>query len=323
VQTGLLQTSEALSAGLASDLLALVPGERVRTWERPIRHASSPEVLTGVDCHTPTTSRARVRVVGTVASQVSLTAGHLLQSATRVDIQLGRAGRRHPWSYYLAKPGVAELLGSAQAEDLAAGFLDGTRTTTTLDLASVSEHFMSMVQRSRALDRKPPFRGVSRTTLRWAASQITDRDKPSIVFTLVHANLRTVRLFTESKPNRDIAELCADLALHDWLLSTLDALVDRARIGHNPTADVLRGLRPAVDHLLHAWMPGARLADDLSAFWDELNRRPGLSRQWEATVARIRDQLAVGTIEALQICRSGGEQSAPQAGSVRPEPTNT
>ena len=286
-----------------------MPGEGVRTWERPIRHASSPEVLTGVDCHIPTTSRAQVRIVGTVASQVSLTGGHLLQSSTRVDIQAGQPGRRHPWSYYLARPGIAELLGSAPGEDLAAGFLTGPQTTTTLDLASVSEHFMNVVQRSRRLDRKPPFR-VSRTRLRWAASQGVDSGKQRIQFTLVNDGFRTVRLYAASDRIQDIADLCADLALHDWLISALGTLVDGARIGHNPQVEVLQRLRPAVDHLLHLWMPAARLAEDLSTFWDELERQPGFSRQWQATVARVRDQLAVGAIETLHTYRSGRERPA-------------
>jgi len=306
VQTGLLQTSEVLSAGPAGDLLSLLPGERVRTWERPIPHASSPEVLTGVDCQPPTTAGAKARIIGTLASQVTLTGGNLLQSATRVDIRPGQDGRRHPWSYYLARPGVVELLGAVRADDVAAGFVTGVRTAAALDLGGVSEHFMNTVQRSPGLDRKPPFR-VSRTRLRWAASPVADRSAQRIVFTLGQDGLRTVRLHAVSESSREIGELCADLALHDWLLSTLSSLVELARIGQSPTVEVLRRLRPAVDHLLHAWMPVARLAAELSVFWDELDRQPGFSRQWQATVARIRDQLAVGAIEALtpQDYRSG------------------
>jgi hypothetical protein len=38
----------------------------------------------------------------------------------------------------------------------------------------------------------------------------------------------------------------------------------------------------------------------LDRIWQELDIRSGFSLQWQKTVERIRDQLSVGLIEALQ-----------------------
>ena len=88
---------------------------------------------------------------------------------------------------------------------------------------------------------------------------------------------RTVRIKAPAGLVDRIPDLCQDLALHDWLLSCVVSLVDVAGIGHREHADVVDRLRPAVDHLLHAWMPGARLDEDLAAFWTEVERRTGFS----------------------------------------------
>jgi hypothetical protein len=62
---------------------------------------------------------------------------------------------------------------------------------------------------------------------------------------------------------------------------------------------VVQRLRPAVEHLLHLWMPAARGDEAGAALWAGLERRPGLARQWDALVHRVRDQLALGAIAAL------------------------
>jgi hypothetical protein len=46
-------------------------------------------------------------------------------------------------------------------------------------------------------------------------------------------------------------------------------------------------------------MPAARGDEAAAALWAGLERRPGLARQWEALVHRVRDQLALGAIAAL------------------------
>ena len=121
-----------------------------------------------------------------------------------------------------------------------------------------------------------------------------------MVFTLGADGLRTVRLRTAEPDPRALADFCADLALHDWLLSTLLDLVDRAVARSRPAAELIGMLRPGIDHLVHAWMPAAHVSRTLTGIWQDLDLRSGFSLQWQKTVQRIRDQLSVGIIEALQ-----------------------
>jgi hypothetical protein len=298
VHTGLLLTSAAVSADTAAELLAIVPGRSVRTRQRPIRYAWSPEVLTGVDCGAPLAERREVRVVGTPATQLSLTDGRIIQAGTHATFRYDSAGRRRPWSHYLAQPGVLEVLGKASEESLAAGFLGGPGTPTALDLGAVNVRTVAAVQRSAYLDRTPPFRS-RQTRLRWTAEESDGEQQ--IAFTLAADGLRTVRLRTPEPDARAVADFCADLALHDWLLSTLLDIVDRAVARSRPAAELISMLRPGIDHLVHAWMPAAHASKTLGRVWQELDLRSGFSLQWQKTVERIRDQLSVGLIEALQL----------------------
>jgi hypothetical protein len=297
VHTGLLLTSTAVPVDTAVELLAIVPGGPVRTRQRPIRYAWSPEILTGVDCSAPLTERREVRVVGTPATQLSLTDGRILQAGTHATVRQEEVGRRRPWSHYLAQPGVIEVFGKASAESLASGFLRGPATATALDLGAVNARTLAAIQRSERLDRNPPFR-TRLTRLRWSAE--TSDGAQEIVFTLGADGLRTVRLRAPEPDPRALADFCADLALHDWLLSTLLDIVDRALARNRPAAELVSLLRPGIDHLVHAWMPAAHVSKTLARIWQELDLRSGFSLQWQKTVERIRDQLSVGLIEALR-----------------------
>jgi len=97
----------------------------------------------------------------------------------------------------------------------------------------------------------------------------------------------------------DLLDLVEDLALHDWLLSTVETELERARLGSGPMDKTLRSLRPLVDHVLHHWMPGARVRQDLLPLWNSLDRVHGLTRQWDISVNRVRDQLSLSTITML------------------------
>jgi hypothetical protein len=297
VHTSLLPTSAAVSADTAADLLAVVPGGSVGTRQRPVRYAWSPEVLSGVDCLAPLADRREVRVVGTPATRLSLTDGHIIQAGTHATLQYEPTGRRRPWGHYLANPGVLEVLGAASEENLATGFLRGPGTMAALDLSTVNVRALTAIQRSKQLDHNPPFR-TRRTRLRWSAEPA--KSEQAIIFTLGDDGLRTVRLRAEELDPRALAYFCADLALHDWLLSTLLDIVDRAVARTRPAAELISMLRPGVDHLVHAWMPAAHVSSALSRVWQEIDLKSGFSAQWQKTVERIRDQLSVGIIEALQ-----------------------
>jgi hypothetical protein len=297
VHTGLLLTSAAVPVDTAVQLLSILPGGSVRTRQRPIRYAWSPEVLAGVDCAAPLAERRDVRIVGTPATQVSLTDGCIVQAGTHATFHQNPGGRRRPWSHYLAQPGVLEILGKASEESLATGFLRGPSTATDLDLGGLNVRALASIQRSEHLDHTPPFHS-RRTRLRWSAE--TSDGEQGIAFTLGADGLRTVRLRAPEPNPRALADFCADLALHDWLLSTLLDLVDRAVARNRPAAELIGMLRPGIDHLVHAWMPAAHTSRTLDRIWQELDLSSGFSLQWQKTVERIRDQLSAALIEALQ-----------------------
>ncbi len=297
VHTGLLLTSAAVSADTAATLLAILPGSSVRSRQRPVRCAWSPEVLTGVDCLAPNANQREVRVVGTPSTKVSLTDGRIVQAATYATLTHDPTGRRHPWAHYLAQPGVLEVLGTETEDNLAAGFLNGQGNGKALDLGAVNVRVLAATQRSELLDQDPPFHS-RRTRLRWSAQW---SQSPEIVFGLDSEDQRSVRLRTSETDPRALADFCTDLALHDWLLSVLLELVERAVARKRPAAELTRMLRPGVDHLVHAWMPAAHASQALVEIWQEFDRNSAFSLQWQKTVERIRDQLSVGIIEALQL----------------------
>jgi hypothetical protein len=295
VHTGLLQHSSSLPADQGSVALALLPGERVRRSERPIDYVASPDTLTGVDCALATRSGTRTRAVGTVISRACLTGGHILQGSTHVTVTRSAGNRRLPWSHYLSRPGAVETIGRAvDPGDLVHGFLVPESAIGTLDLGALSGRVMDTAQTRARPDRRAPFR-MWRTRLRWAALSPPAEDaEPRVRFTVEDSNVRTVAV-TAAAPAAHVLGLCEDLALHDWLLTAIRQILDRSRIGALPRGEVVYRLAPAVDHLLHLWMPAARVDRSLLGVWESIERRPGFSRQWQASVDRVRDQVAVST----------------------------
>ncbi|MEU8277679.1 SCO2521 family protein [Microbispora bryophytorum] len=307
VHTGLLQNSGEISESTCRQVLALMAGETVRVSRRPIVHALSPERLTGVDCALPTGSRSRVRGVGTVMSRCAVTGGRVAQGSSYVRVVRSEADRRLPWSHYLARPGVVEVLGKAKAADLAEGFTGDSAPGGTggacLNLGAVSGRFLDLVQASPLLDRRAPFK-IPRTSLRWVA----ETGEPSIRFTLHTEQERTLRLTHPGPFTPAVVDLCEDLATHDWLLTSLLVIVERARIGGTQGAQAVARLAPAIDHLMHLWMPAARVEEWLTPFWESLERRPGFSRQWRSLVDRVRDQVAMNTLALLNATAEAGRR---------------
>jgi hypothetical protein len=297
VRTGLLQHSESLPARAVAELLRLRPDERVRISERPGGYAVSPEVLTGVDCRLPAAGGGRTRVVGTVAARAVVTEGRMLQATAGIVVAGSGTDVRRPWSHYLARPGVVEPLGKLPERAVADGLLTGRARPGELDLGAVAERLLARVARHRALDQRAPFKS-RRTRLRWVASRALDGEGPSLdSFTLAEDGLRTVELRLPARVSpAAAAALCEDLALHDWLLTTLVRMVERSRLGSADAPEAVLSLRPAVDHLLHLWMPTAHVDRTLAPLWDVLEREPGFTRQWQTLVQRIRDQLALQAI---------------------------
>lgn len=291
IHTGVLQSSSPISAELARSVLAALPHQAVRTWERPIRQAASPEVLTGLDHPLPSASGAQVRGVGTLATELRVTAGRLLQAATRTTVIGAGVPRRLRWSHYLARPAVVEAIGRPVPQDLVDGFLR-EESRTGFDLGPVCAHWMGWAQSCADLDHRAPF-PARRIRLRWAAVPAGPQAPARISFRVHGDDLRTLRIVVPAELAAGLPELCRDLALHDWLLSSLVSVIDTAGIGSREREDVVRRLHPAVDHLLHAWMPAARFPAELAPYWDAVEQRSGLTRQWENAVRQVRDQIAL------------------------------
>ncbi len=295
---GLLQNSSPLVPEVVARILGLVRGQPVRSWDRPVRHAVSPRILTGVDCRPPSAlgPRRRLRLVGTVASEARVTVGQILQGCATTTIRPAALPRRLSWSHYLTRPGVVEMIGPLAPDDLVSGFLSGLDPEGALELAEICSAVMLPVQLAEVLDRKPRLR-VARTRLRWAAVAGPDDRDPTVQLRIGPEALRTLEIHAPAGMFAVLPDLCQDVALHDWLLSAVVEAVDVANIGVRDRAEVVRRLRPAVDGLLHAWMPSARLPLDAVPYWAEIDRVAGFSRQWETLVHRIRDQLVMAVLD--------------------------
>ncbi len=124
-------------------------------------------------------------------------------------------------------------------------------------------------------------------------------------FTINDETTRTVRLTVGTNDPLAAVELCEDLALHDWLLTTLLELIKRSRSERGGRPHVVERLRPAIDDLLHLWMPAARLDKSMLPLWQDLEQQPGFTKQWEASVSWIRDQVTLNTITLLSSLATG------------------
>jgi hypothetical protein len=299
VRTCLLPSSVPLPDS-GDELLDLRAGERVLLSERPNSWARSADVLTGVDCCLPTGSRARVRAVGTLVSRAILVDGCLLQSSTRFQIIGSPLDRRREWGHYLVRPGTIEPLGRLSVQDVARGLLTGQYRPGEMAVGATTERLLGRVLRHPLLDQRPPFKSP-RTRFRWVAERDARAREPRIqAFTLAEDGLRTMELTVPATtPRDDVAAWCEDVARHDWLLTILVRIVERSRLGQADGRDTLSALRPAVGHLLHLWMPGARTVSELRALWSVLEEQPGFSRQWLVIVQRIRDQLALQLLRTV------------------------
>ncbi len=330
VRTALLRTAAAVPGATAARLVDLLPGEPVRRSERPQPYVLSPEVIQGVDCALPTDSGARVGGVGTVSSRAVITGGRLVQATSTVRLARAGSSQRLPWSHYLARPGLVETAGRTRWQDVAAGFLTAARTTG-LDLGAVAERLLDAVQAAPppALDGRPPFRS-RRTRLRWAAWTAVDEpwvtDRAPAAFVVEDDLSRTLWV---SAPGATVPELCdlgEELALHDWLLTSLLRQVDRSGFEVATEAAAVARIRPAMAHLGHLWMPCARVPTGLQWVWAGIEARSGLSRQWDAAVSRIRDQVALSNVALLSAIAEGsrsvrdyGRPRSQQDDTGRPE----
>ena len=299
VHTGLLRGREPVTGDDARRLVDLVAGEPVVVSERPLAYVRSPDRPVGVDC--PLVEARQLRGIGTVLQRSAITGGHVVQGSAYATVVRADRAVRQPWSHYLANPGRVEVLGRAKWAELAEAFAAPAFATSSLDLGAIAGRAADSVQRAAPSSGRVRLRSA-RTRLRWVARlDANEPDAPgqAVGFVLRRDDLRLLRVSTSDATPVALAAACEDIALHDWLLTTLIELVRKAAIGILPRAEALDRLVPAIDYLLHLWMPGARGGELADWLWAELERRGGFSRQWETLVHRIRDQLSVGAVAAL------------------------
>lgn len=322
IHTGLIQHSHALSIRGTTELLSIAPGERVRVSARPLAYAQSPEFLTGLDCRLPMRGRT-TRAVGTAIGRAVSVGGRIVLGSGFTEIRPGGRDFRQPWSHYLSRPGVLETIGKAELSRMVTDVGVELPAVKALNLAAVNQRTLDLLRRHDRLDHRAPFR-AGPTRLRWiayapgefgpaaqapAAVSLTIKDSPQRVMVL-----RT----TETSP-RALATLFEDIAVHDWLLTTLSELLDRTGIGSpdRTRGEVTARLRPVIDHLLPLWMPSVRIAATLRGVWPALEKNPGFTRQWDNLVQRVRDQFTVAAAAELH-CRFKDSED-PRGQNQRPQ----
>jgi hypothetical protein len=303
VRTGLVSHHGTLTREQTERLLApLALGEPVLSWERPIAHSSSAATVTGLDCQLALSADGarRVRAVGTAVSRASITGGTILQCSTLATVRPAAVQRRLDWSHYTARPGLLETISAQDPspQQLEAGFLaEDVPREGCADFGSICDRLARKVQNSPLLEGAAPLL-FQWTRLRWAATVRRDGSTgPAVANLRLGDELgRTLSLAVNASSVVEVAEFCGDLALHDWILTTVIRRMERLT-ADGSEVDV-RELSPVVSRLLHLWMPAARVNPELSELWTEFEQKPGFTRQWNSLVSRMRDQISLHT--ALQ-----------------------
>lgn len=303
VRTALLPESAALSRDSAAELVALAHGMPVRSRERPVSWAQSPVVAEGVDCRLAVPSTRRVRAVGAVAAQATVTGGRIVQTAAHCAVVGAQSSRRQPWVHYMGQVGVLDVLTQVTPElgqEVAQGFVAVTDLANAgFDPGAIAARLATTLRRSPMLNQRPPMYSDS-TRLRWSA-RVDSGVEPSLTMTMRDRELRTAEIVVGDVAQlADVAVFCHDLAMHDWLLTVLIEVTDEAaemyELSDSPVEQVLS---PMLEHLVHLWMPGAATPASMRGLWNALETDPGFTRQWQARVGQMRDRLAVATLTAL------------------------
>ncbi len=302
IHTGLLLNSTAVAPTVAGVLMSTTVGAAVWQSQRPVPATVSPDRLTGVDCALPSRTGGGNRAIGTVLSRAVLTGGLVLQGSAQVALRRG-ADRRLPWSFYLARPGEVHTVRALAAEEPLAAFLAGRASADALDLGAVCDDAVDRVQRVGMVDFVQPFK-VRPTVLRWALTEPPD-GAVRVALRVESDTHRTLRLALPALPRAEVVTLAETIALHDWLLTAQQEILDRGTAVADSAPDLAQRLHPAVD-LLPLWMPAARISRATSPVWEALDRAARMSLQWSNSERRIRDQLAVGMLALLSGGRGGG-----------------
>lgn len=298
ITTRLLDNSSPLPIGAARQALELVDGRRPTWRTHPVSRVVADGRPVGVDCDLATGEPgkpARVRAIGTVATRAVLTGGHVLQATAHARVLTGAATLREHWGHYTTRPGVIEVINKARARELGPAFLAAPRSPDLLDLAGIGAGVLDRVGERAELDCEARLKSTPRR-LRWAVEVRPGHGTPTAHVEVDRDGGFWARFAADPADLPAILECCEDLALHDWLLETLQATFERAQ----RVDDQFDELSSAVEYLFHLWNPAAGLAPSVRHVWRALEAGPQLGWEWQATVAQVRDRISLLTLRALQ-----------------------
>ncbi|MGY0501149.1 SCO2521 family protein [Nocardia sp. FBN12] len=309
IHTCLLPHSVTLDGQATEELLSTVAGATVLRRERPGPLPFSPRRATGVDCHLGWGTVTTARAVGTVESTAVVVGGRLSQLSAHTTVVRARQKKRMPWSHYLGQVGVTEVIGDLPDHEFADKALAAAYFAppgpNTLDLASICARHLDELRSSPVLDQRPPLRAPA-TRLRWTAI-IGGTAGPTVSMRIEDKLSRTLRVTVRQATDLpDALRFCQDVAVHDWLLTVIDAKVSAAeRFSDGRQVAVLA---PVFEHLAHLWMPGAQVSAAMRAPWRDLQAAANFSKHWTARVEQMRRRIEVATYYAASGEDSPGDR---------------
>ncbi|WP_054815059.1 SCO2521 family protein [Nocardia arizonensis] len=297
VGTALLPTATALRRSEVEELLEFHPGRRAHWRERPVSLGISATTAEGVDCVLAAPGHPAVRAIGTVALRALVIGGRVAQSSAQSFVTRAASDKRMPWSHYLTKDGVLEVITKVTEETggrLSEGFLAAQSSAQTLDLTSITDRLLVRIRMDERLGGEPPLK-VGSTRLRWVA-RVGAVPASQIAFRVHDDTRRTVLLLVPSEQDLAVAQrFCEDLAVHDWLLSAVASVIERADLAGPGSPASAEILAPFLQHLAHLWVPGVHSPRQLRAPWRQLQDDPDFTADWRRSIDHLRNRLLVAT----------------------------
>ncbi|NUR59207.1 MAG: hypothetical protein HOV87_11120 [Catenulispora sp.] len=292
VHVSLLPNSTSLPDEDVLRLLS-VPGQQVHLVRRPVRRASSPMLLTGVDCPLPSGSGQRVVGKGTPQTQIVVVGGIALLGSSQVRVASVPDSVRREWPWYLQRPGLMTVPVEIDVDDVADGIRQDRRDTSRLDLGSIIERELDDVRRSSLLDGQMLMRsGITR--VRWVMQVVASRTGPPVLGVALDRGepVLTVRMIGRLDDLPMIARFCEEVALHEWLLMMVTRTIERAgrQSARNPIP--MPDLSAVLNLLVPLWMPPTYVNADMRALWTAFEERTAVSRSFTTSVRRIREELS-------------------------------
>ncbi|NUP45896.1 MAG: hypothetical protein HOW97_01065, partial [Catenulispora sp.] len=294
VHVGLLPNSGPLPEAAVTRLLSIDPGWPVRVTRRPTPRVTSPETLASVSCSLPSASGRKVVGKGITQTHLVVVGGLALLGSSQIRVAPVPAEEGRDWRWYLDRPGLMAVPGEIDLHDVSDGVGQDRDDVPRLDLGSIIERALGEVRgRSPLLDRDVLLRTGS-LRVRWIVEVVDSRSAPPAVNVVVEGPEQlTVRMAGRLDELPTMTRFCEELALHQWLLTVFSQAEDIATRLAAREPDPLAVLRRALGLLGDLWEPPLYLDTNMKTLWRALEERAALTRQFQASVARIRDRISL------------------------------